>query len=168
MKKWRNAEPVQASIMKPPRVPPKKSIEEIDPGKLTEPRLSAVDWDRYEEGWRLFNEKQFWEAHEVWEAIWLRIAEDSRIFFQGIIQTAAAFHLVFVKKRPGGARRNFEKAEAKLSLFPTTFLGVNVGQLLEIIRSSRLELEHKGEERIGEFDRSLPPAVPVSRRPING
>jgi len=63
----------------------KKTIHEIDRSCLVEPALSKEDWDEYWRGWQLFNERQFWHAHEAWENIWKRCPAESRIFFQGII-----------------------------------------------------------------------------------
>ena len=115
----------------------KKSVKDIDVTLLHEPPMSAEDWREFEEGWQLFNNRQFWNAHEAWENVWKRRPEESRIFFQGIIQLAAAYHLLLVKQRYGGMMRNFEKAEEKLRLFPTTFLGVNVQLLLDSIDDAR-------------------------------
>lgn len=132
----------------------KKKPGEINRDRLTEPVLQQIDWNEYRRGWDLFNKKRFWDAHEAWEAVWLRVPDESRIFFQGIIQVAAAFHLVLEKKRYGGALRNLEKAEEKLMLFPAMFLGVSVVDLLETIRSAKMELMAKGSAGISRFDPS--------------
>lgn len=141
----------------------KKSTGDIDGALLSEPELSGDDWRDYEEGWRLFNERQFWHAHEAWENVWKRRPEESRVFFQGIIQLAAAYHLLVVKQRHGGMMRNFEKAEEKLKLFPSTFLGADVGSLLRAIRAARAEVQRVGPENLPHFDLSLIPVVVVRR-----
>ena len=48
--------------------------------------------ERFERGLAHFNARQFFEAHEVWEEIWLTEDEPERTFLQGLIQIAAAFH----------------------------------------------------------------------------
>ncbi|MEK7250497.1 MAG: DUF309 domain-containing protein, partial [Bacteroidota bacterium] len=128
----------------------KKSIQEVDPALLSEPLLGAEDWHEYEEGWRLFNERKFWHAHEAWETVWKHRPEESRIFFQGVIQLAAAYHLLLVKKRYGGMMRNFEKAEEKLKLFPPRFLGVDVEELLHSITNSRKEVNRIRETSLDQ------------------
>lgn len=138
---------------------PRKSISQINPHLLVEPALSREDWIDYVEGWRLFNGHHFWHAHEAWESVWKRRPEESRIFFQGIIQLAAAYHLLVVKQRYGGMMKNFEKAEEKLRLFPSPFLGVNVGQLLTAIWNARVEIARNGAESLERFDLSLVPTV---------
>ncbi|HYE77871.1 MAG TPA: DUF309 domain-containing protein, partial [bacterium] len=45
----------------------------------------------YLEGIRLFNGGCFFEAHEAWESAWLRAEGRERMFYQGLIQAAAAF-----------------------------------------------------------------------------
>lgn len=137
----------------------KKSVQQIDVTLLSEPELSVRDWRDYQEGWRLFNEREFWHAHESWENVWKRHPEESRIFFQGIIQLAAAYHLLLVKKRYGGMMRNFEKAEEKLKLFPREFLRIDVGLLLDAIAAARNEIRRIGEDALDRFDRSILPVV---------
>jgi hypothetical protein len=48
--------------------------------------------ERFERGLAHFNARRFFEAHEVWEEIWLVENEPEKTFLQGIIQIAAAFH----------------------------------------------------------------------------
>lgn len=137
----------------------KKSVHQIDRSRLAEPAMSTNDWREYEEGWRLFNERLFWHAHEAWENVWKRRPEESRIFFQGLIQLAAAYHLLLVKKRYGGMMRNFEKAEEKLTLFSPHFLGVDVDDLLCSIARSREEVQRIGETSLDRFNQDLLPRV---------
>src|SRR5437763_3994705 len=46
----------------------------------------------FERGIELFNARRFFDAHEVWEEIWLHSSEPEKTYLQGIIQIAAAFH----------------------------------------------------------------------------
>jgi predicted metal-dependent hydrolase len=141
------------------KFPAKKPPSAINPRALTEPAMTDEDWRDYEEGWRLFNERQFWHAHEAWENVWKRRPEESRIFFQGIIQLAAAYHLLLVKKRYGGMLRNFEKAEEKLRLFPSRFLRVDVAMLLVAVQNARDEVARVGPDHLERFNASLIPVV---------
>lgn len=137
----------------------KKSLEEINRVELVEPSLQEDEWKEYVHGWVLFNKGQFWDAHEAWESVWKRRSEDSRVFFQGIIQLAAAYHLLVVKRRYGGMMRNFEKAEQKLRLFPLRFLGVDVASMLSAIDRARREVARVGHDHLDQFDLSLIPRV---------
>jgi predicted metal-dependent hydrolase len=49
----------------------------------------ASDYDpRYLAGIVLFNRGDFFEAHEVWEDLWMNCAGPDRSFYQGLIQAA--------------------------------------------------------------------------------
>jgi len=52
------------------------------------------DYDpRYLAGIQLFNARDFFEAHEVWEDLWAASAQPDRRFYQALIQCAVAlFH----------------------------------------------------------------------------
>lgn len=115
---------------------PKKRAEQIRKEGLHEPELDRDERALFEKGIRLFNDRRYWEAHESWEEVWMRREEESRIFFQGIIQAAAGFHLVVEKPRPGGASKNLSKALEKLDLFPARFLGIDVASLRDSIRAA--------------------------------
>lgn len=46
----------------------------------------------FNEGCQLFDEGQYFEAHEVWEEIWHLESGARSAFMQGVIQVAAALH----------------------------------------------------------------------------
>lgn len=133
----------------------KKSIEEIDRSMLSELELTADQEAQFRRGIELFNQSKYWEAHEVWENVWKQRQEDSRIFFQGMIQAAAGYYRV--KERPSyvGALNNFEKAYTKLELFPDRFLGVNVEGLRSAIVQSFEEVKRLGPGKLTEFPGKL-------------
>ena len=66
-----------------------------------------------EEGIRLFNSGQFFEAHEALEAVWLKSESHRKIFLQGLIQVAAAFHH-YTHRNPVGFHSLLEKGCTKL------------------------------------------------------
>jgi hypothetical protein len=52
-----------------------------------------MDYDvRYLGGVRFFNDGDFFEAHEVWEGLWLETSGPERRFYQGLIQAAVALY----------------------------------------------------------------------------
>src|SRR5258706_14434313 len=106
--------------MKSPRTL-KKKPEEIDPAQVREMEMSPEDWEEFAHGVRLFNSGKFWNSHEAWEQVWLRHAEDGRLFIQGLIQLAAAYHQLVVKKNYRGLVNNFDKAYEKLAVFQPEF-----------------------------------------------
>jgi predicted metal-dependent hydrolase len=72
----------------------------------------------------LFNEREFWHAHEAWEELWLVARGERKRFLQGLIQLAAAYHHV-KRGTLRGAARLFDAAIEKLSPFPPEYEGVD-------------------------------------------
>ena len=53
----------------------------------------SSDYDpRYLAGILFFNQRDFIEAHEVWEELWAAAAGPERRFYQGLIQAAVGLH----------------------------------------------------------------------------
>jgi uncharacterized protein len=82
---------------------------------------------RFAEGIRLFNQQNFFEAHEVWEEEWKTAEGDSRIFYQGIIQAAVALAHVQRGNHAGGISV-YLKSRPKLERFPDEWMGIELGQ----------------------------------------
>lgn len=72
----------------------------------------------------LFNQRQFWHAHEAWEELWLKAEGDRKQFLQGLIQLAAAYHHVQRGTSPRGAVRLFDAALRRLAPFPEGYENV--------------------------------------------
>lgn len=94
------------------------------------------DWKArlYALGFELFNSGKRFEAHEEWEAVWLDEPKGhpNRLFLQGLIQVAAAFHRVdthFLR----AAYRLFRSARRKLIPYSPSYKGVNVAPLIPLI-----------------------------------
>ncbi len=84
--------------------------------------------ERFAEGVRLFNQRHFFEAHEIWEAEWRSVAGERRIFYQGMIQTAAAL-LHLDRGNYAGALAIYLKSRPKLEGFPAVWMGIELGVL---------------------------------------
>jgi predicted metal-dependent hydrolase len=91
------------------------------------------DWkDRlYKLGFELFNRGDRFEAHEEWEAIWLDEPKGhpNRLFLQGLIQVAAAFHRVDTDFKKA-AFRLFRSSRRKLIPFAPSYKGVNIADVI--------------------------------------
>jgi predicted metal-dependent hydrolase len=84
----------------------------------------------YLAGIELFNNRRFWHAHEEWEEAWLAADDPQiRLFYQGIIQTAAAL-VHWQKNNPKGLHLNWHKARAKLTGLPSEVMGLDLQQLI--------------------------------------
>lgn len=92
--------------------------------------MKAEQTHLFNEGIRLFNAAEFYEAHEAWEAIWLKEEGADRRFYQGLIQLAASFHH-FQKGRLHEGHIAWERAAIKLSEYPDGHHGLNLAKLLQ-------------------------------------
>lgn len=131
-----------------------KQAYRVRPEQVVEPEMSAEDWQDFKRAVELFNNGHYWESHEAWELIWRRHLEPSRIFFQGLIQLAAAYHQL----RRGiyhGVIKHFNNARWKLQHFPAHFLGVDVEALRDRIEAGLTEAERLGEARLNQFEPAL-------------
>jgi tetratricopeptide (TPR) repeat protein len=137
----------------------RKTVDKIDPTKLTELILTDVDREDFNRGIRLFNEGKFWHAHEAWEQVWHRHPEDSRLFIQGLIQIAAGFHLLIEKRRYSGATSNFNKALARLRLFEPTFLDLQVASFIEAIERAKDKIQRLEETPDARIDHTVVPVI---------
>ncbi|HEX7831100.1 MAG TPA: DUF309 domain-containing protein [Thermoanaerobaculia bacterium] len=88
------------------------------------------------EGISLFNANSFWHAHEAWETLWLKAAGEEKIFLQGLIQLAAAYHHVQRGTFRGGVRL-FDAALRKLEPFPDGYFGIDRKDVVKCAASHR-------------------------------
>ena len=87
--------------------------------------VAAPDYDpRYLAGVRLFNDHDFFEAHEVWEDYWTELAGADRRFVQGLIQ--AAVGLVHVGNgNLRGAVKPYHSSRDYLTPLEMPYLGLD-------------------------------------------
>lgn len=111
---------------------------------IAEPALDAGRARQFREGIELFNAGEHWHAHESWEHVWLgmsdRSEDDGEIVIRGLIQLAAALHLLRIG-RLDGAASNFGKAYEKLCLAPPEFLGIETTSLRDFAGQQRRDLD---------------------------
>ena len=60
--------------------------------------------DRYLAGILCFNRGEYFDAHEVWEALWMDCPSADRRFFQSLIQAAVTLYHWGRGNRPGSER----------------------------------------------------------------
>jgi hypothetical protein len=81
---------------------------------------------RYLAGVLLFNRHEYFEAHEVWEGLWLDpcVGADRR-FIQGLIQAAVALHH-FGNGNLRGTRKLFRSGRDYMAAYPSPHLSLDV------------------------------------------
>jgi uncharacterized protein len=92
-----------------------------------------------------FNGGEFFEAHEVWEEIWLRAPAEEKPFLQGLIQIAAAFHH-YKRGNLSGARSLLAAGTAKIRAFPGSHRGIDVDQLLRDLSGCEEKIRDRSVE----------------------
>lgn len=90
--------------------------------------METRDESRFRRGVAHFNAREYFEAHEVWEELWLAAREPEKTFLQGLIQVAAAFHH-HGRENAKGARSLLAAGIAKLQGFPDDHGGIAVSDL---------------------------------------
>ncbi len=79
---------------------------------------------RYLAGIRFFNDRDFFEAHEVWEDLWASSHGPERRFYQGLIQAAVGlFH--FGSGNFGGAAKLYRSSREYMEPCGSPFLGLD-------------------------------------------
>ncbi|GBD35599.1 hypothetical protein HRbin36_00712 [bacterium HR36] len=85
-----------------------------------------ADYDpRYLAGVRLFNEEAFFEAHEVWEGLWLETSGEAKRFYQGLIQAAVCL-LHLSNRNYRGAARLYHSARQYMQAYGRHYLGLDI------------------------------------------
>ena len=82
----------------------------------------------YRAGVELFNNCEFFEAHDVWEELWAEYRGADRTFYQGLIQVAVALHH-FGNGNIRGAKKLYNSSRAYLDPFRPKHLGCDLDLL---------------------------------------
>lgn len=95
-----------------------------------------ADWQSGElaEGLACYRRQEFFEAHEHWEQVWLRLDEPEKSFLQAIIQITAAFHH-WQRGEADGTLSLLRRVRRRLSACPDEFGGLAVEPLRAEVES---------------------------------
>src|SRR5690242_16721496 len=83
----------------------------------------------YLDGIALFNEHEFFEAHEVWEDIWHEAYGTKFEFYQGMIQCAVALEH-YLRSNPRGVVSLYDSYRKHFKNVPDVFMGLDVTSFL--------------------------------------
>jgi hypothetical protein len=85
----------------------------------------ATEYDpRYLAGIVLFNRGDFFEAHEVWEDLWMHCTGPERSFYQGLIQAAVGL-CHFCNGNLRGAVKLYRSSRDYMSKYGPAYLGLD-------------------------------------------
>src|SRR5277367_1887881 len=108
--------------------------------------------EAFARGMHQFNSREFWHAHESWEAIWLTAPEPDKTFLQGIIQISAAFYH-HQRGNLEGMRSLMRRGLAKVEQLPAGYRGVRVEELRRAVRKWVAASAAEGEKLPGKYPR---------------
>ena len=100
---------------------------------------------RFVQGINLFNECEFFEAHDVWEELWADYQGPSRRFYQGLIQVAVCLHH-FGNGNIRGAKKLYFGSRGYLEEYLPAHEGVNLQYLLDELENCCREIIDSNEE----------------------
>jgi hypothetical protein len=88
----------------------------------------SVPYDpRYLAGIVLFNRGDFFEAHEVWEALWMETAGEDKRFYQALIQAAVGL-CHFCNGNQRGAVKLYRSSRDYMERYGSPHLGLDQRQ----------------------------------------
>lgn len=106
------------------------------------------------EGMKLFNSKNFFEAHEELEDAWREEKGKVRNLYRGILQTAVVY-LHITRGNYDGAIKIHERCIKWLMDWPDVCRGIRVDKLRNDLENIINEVQRLGRENINHFDSSL-------------
>lgn len=106
----------------------------------------ASEYDpRYLEGIALFNDVEFFEAHDIWEELWADHQGPSRRYYQGLIQAAVCLHH-FGNGNIRGAKKLYYGCRGYLDEYQPEHLGLDLKAFLDQLEACCAEIIASTEE----------------------
>lgn len=123
----------------------------IDP-----PPVYLEGWDdqpsaAFLEGVALFNAGEFYQQHDVFEALWMADQRPIRDLYQGVLQIGVAFYQI-EEGNQRGAVKMLRRGLLRLRTLPPVCQTLDVARLRRAARSVHDQLVALGPERLDEFD----------------
>jgi uncharacterized protein len=113
----------------------------------------ASDDAAFQHGVALFNARDFFQAHEVWEDVWRATFTPEKGILQGMIQIAVALHHHSTGNRDG-AQSVMERALRNLEEADDGFRGINMVSLRAQASRVLRELRSSGNVVLFQIERS--------------
>jgi len=123
---------------------------------------SGIYPSHYLEGIEHFNAGRYFDAHEVWEEIWLRSSGDTKLFYQMLIQAAVGLYH-YERGNARGARRMHANVVDKLDRLPSFLMSLDLDDFSRQFRGFFTELIENNDEAAPPADRPRPRIRLLSR-----
>jgi len=109
----------------------------------------------YLQGIEHFNAGRYFDAHEVWEEIWLHSSGDTKVFYQMLIQAAVGLHH-YERGNARGARGMHANVVEKLSRLPSVFMSLDLDEFSRSLNNFLAELIERDDETTIPADKPRP------------
>ncbi len=109
--------------------------------------MSAEDnYDsRYLEGIQLFNDCEYFEAHDIWEELWADYHGPSRDFYKGLIQVAVCLYH-FGNENIRGAKKLYQSSRKYLGTYRPRHLGLDLDKFISELDACCSEIVDSEDE----------------------
>lgn len=105
-------------------------------------------------GMGLFNDGEYWLAHEALEEAWKDEGGAVRELYRAILQTGVVY-LHIERNNYNGAVKTYRKVQKWIQPWPDVCRGIQIGELRRDLEAVIEEVRRLGPDRLVEFDRSL-------------
>jgi hypothetical protein len=109
----------------------------------------------YLQGIENFNAGRYFDAHEIWEEVWLRSSGDTKLFYQMLIQAAVGLHH-YERGNARGARGMHANVIDKLGRLPSVFMSLDLADFSRQFKVALAELIDNNNESAPPDDRHRP------------
>lgn len=116
---------------------------------------SGIYPSQYVQGIEHFNAGRYFDAHEVWEEIWLRSSGETKLFYQTLIQAAVGLHH-YERGNSRGARGMHANVVEKLKRLPSFHMSLDLDDFSRQFRAFFGELIENNDESALPSDRPRP------------
>jgi len=109
----------------------------------------------YLQGIEDFNAGRYFDAHEIWEEIWLRSSGETKLFYQMLIQAAVGLHH-YERGNARGARGMHANVIEKLDRLPLVFMSLDLADFSRQFKIALGELIDNNNEAAPADDKHRP------------
>ena len=113
-------------------------------------------------GIKLFNEGEFYKAHDPLELAWMDTQSPERDLYQGVLQIGLAYFQIS-QGNYRGALKMFIRGQRNLKPLGDTLLGVDINKLRADAEVVEIAVRRLGPDQITELDRGLIKPVPLAK-----
>ena len=129
---------------------------------------SQTERKLYYDGITLFNEHEYFDAHEAWEDVWHMAWGVKHDFYQGLIQCAVALEH-YRRSNPRGVVSLYKSYRPKFEHVPPKFMGLDVTKYLAEMREALrpvVEADPLPEKGAIELDLARVPTIALEYDPF--